>query len=77
MKEKSNPPLAEVPQKYAPNHSLGIWVNKQRMEYKKFKESKISSMTEWKIKELEEVGFVFMQLRYEPRHCICVATDSG
>mmetsp|Transcript_29296 Transcript_29296/g.64594 ORF Transcript_29296/g.64594 Transcript_29296/m.64594 type:complete len:559 (+) Transcript_29296:454-2130(+) len=48
-----------VPQKYPENASLGIWVNKQRMEYKLFQEGKKSSMTLERIQKLESIGFVW------------------
>jgi hypothetical protein len=48
-----------VPQKYTPNPSLGIWVNKQRMEKKALDERRKSSMTDGKEQALEEVGFVW------------------
>eukprot|EP00535_Pseudo-nitzschia_heimii_P007334 CAMPEP_0197179274 /NCGR_PEP_ID=MMETSP1423-20130617/4287_1 /TAXON_ID=476441 /ORGANISM="Pseudo-nitzschia heimii, Strain UNC1101" /LENGTH=511 /DNA_ID=CAMNT_0042629165 /DNA_START=407 /DNA_END=1942 /DNA_ORIENTATION=- len=50
---------ANVPQQYAKNHSLGIWVNKQRMEKKAFDERKPSSLTADKIQLLEDAGFVW------------------
>jgi hypothetical protein len=48
-----------VPQKHSPNPSLGIWVNKQRMEKKALDEGLKSSMTDDKEQALEEVGFVW------------------
>lgn len=48
-----------VPQKYAPNPQLGIWVNKQRMEKKFMDENKRTSMTATKIEALESIGFTW------------------
>jgi len=49
-----------VPQKFSPNHALGIWVNKQRMEKKSFDEgNERSSMTQRKIDSLNAIGFVW------------------
>lgn len=48
-----------VPQKHLPNPSLGIWVNKQRMEKKALDEGLKSSMTDDKEQALELVGFVW------------------
>jgi hypothetical protein len=48
-----------VPQKHLPKPSLGIWVNKQRMEKKALDEGLKSSMTDDKEQALEEVGFVW------------------
>ena len=46
-----------VPQKYPPDPKLGIWVNKQREEFKFRMEGKRSSMTDEKVAALELVGF--------------------
>ena len=51
--------IANVPQQYLANRILGIWVNKQRMEKKAKDAGKNSSMTDAKIKLLEEIGFVW------------------
>lgn len=48
-----------VPQKYAPNPSLGIWVNKQRMEYKLLQDGEKSSMTPERLSALRSIGFVW------------------
>eukprot|EP00559_Dactyliosolen_fragilissimus_P002589 CAMPEP_0184866516 /NCGR_PEP_ID=MMETSP0580-20130426/22723_1 /TAXON_ID=1118495 /ORGANISM="Dactyliosolen fragilissimus" /LENGTH=616 /DNA_ID=CAMNT_0027366247 /DNA_START=388 /DNA_END=2235 /DNA_ORIENTATION=- len=48
-----------VPQKYEKNPSLGIWVNKQRMEYKLLQDGQKSSMTQERLKALQELGFVW------------------
>jgi hypothetical protein len=47
----------EVPQNYKENTSLGIWVNKQRMEHKLRKEGMNSSMNDVRLHRLESVGF--------------------
>jgi len=52
-----------VPQRYPQNPQLGVWVNKQRAEYKLFKEGKKSSMTKERIQALEAVGFIWAKRR--------------
>eukprot|EP00804_Cyclotella_cryptica_P011990 CCRYP_004468-RA/>CCRYP_004468-RA protein AED:0.11 eAED:0.11 QI:403/0.75/0.8/1/0.5/0.4/5/185/622 len=47
----------EVPQNYKDNTSLGIWVNKQRMEQKNRMEGKNSSLNDLRMQRLESVGF--------------------
>lgn len=47
-----------VPQKYPPNKSLGIWVNKQRMEYnKRIDGKKKSSLNDTRLEQLQSLGF--------------------
>jgi len=46
-----------VPNKYQDNHALGRWVDKQRQDYRKYREGKRSVMTEERIKILESHGF--------------------
>lgn len=46
-----------VPQKYPDHPQLGIWVNKQRMEYKLYQEGRKTSMTWERIQKLESAGF--------------------
>mmetsp|Transcript_26190 Transcript_26190/g.53347 ORF Transcript_26190/g.53347 Transcript_26190/m.53347 type:complete len:548 (-) Transcript_26190:377-2020(-) len=46
-----------VPQNYAENTSLGIWVNKQRMEHKNREEGKQSSLNDDRLYRLQEIGF--------------------
>eukprot|EP00573_Skeletonema_grethae_P000600 CAMPEP_0201685390 /NCGR_PEP_ID=MMETSP0578-20130828/118_1 /ASSEMBLY_ACC=CAM_ASM_000663 /TAXON_ID=267565 /ORGANISM="Skeletonema grethea, Strain CCMP 1804" /LENGTH=372 /DNA_ID=CAMNT_0048169255 /DNA_START=110 /DNA_END=1228 /DNA_ORIENTATION=- len=47
-----------VPQKYPPNKSLGIWVNKQRMEYnKRIDGKKKSSLNDSRLEQLQSLGF--------------------
>jgi len=48
-----------VPQKYEINPSLGIWVNKQRMEYKLLQDKQKSSMTPTRLEALQNLGFVW------------------
>lgn len=55
-----------VPQKYPENPSLGIWVNKQRMEFKQLQDGKKSSMTPERIRALEEVGFTWAKRKGQP-----------
>ena len=50
---------ANVPQKFKENPALGIWVNKQRMEYKFYAEGKKSSMNQTKIEALEKAEFIW------------------
>lgn len=46
-----------VPSNYTPNRQLAVWVKRQRRQYKFFLAKKPSSMTEKRIKALEDVGF--------------------
>ena len=46
-----------VPSNYTPNRQLAVWVKRQRRQYKFFLATKPSSMTEKRIKALEDVGF--------------------
>jgi Helicase associated domain len=56
-----------VPSRYPPNPELGIWVGTQRTQYRLFQEAKESgsgalhgtSMNEDRIRQLEELGFVW------------------
>ena len=48
-----------VPQKYADNPPLGIWVNKQRMEHNLLQDGKKTSMTEDRYHKLKTLGFVW------------------
>eukprot|EP00531_Pseudo-nitzschia_arenysensis_P000520 CAMPEP_0116144978 /NCGR_PEP_ID=MMETSP0329-20121206/16322_1 /TAXON_ID=697910 /ORGANISM="Pseudo-nitzschia arenysensis, Strain B593" /LENGTH=1028 /DNA_ID=CAMNT_0003640501 /DNA_START=11 /DNA_END=3094 /DNA_ORIENTATION=- len=53
---------ANVPQQFPENHSLGIWVNKMRMERKKWDTgSERTSLTERKIELLESIEFIWAQ----------------
>jgi hypothetical protein len=54
---KSRHGHCEVPQNYKENTSLGIWVNKQRMEQKLRMEGKNSSLNDARLQRLESVGF--------------------
>ena len=50
----------EVPQNYAPNKALGKWVAKQREQYRiREKEGKKSSLTDERMKKLEDIGFTW------------------
>lgn len=56
------PLTANVPQQFPENHSLGIWVNKMRMERKKWDTgSERTSLTERKIELLESIDFIWAQ----------------
>jgi hypothetical protein len=46
-----------VPQKYSENTKLGIWVMKQRAQYKLDREGKTSRMTPFRIQALKSLGF--------------------
>jgi len=46
-----------VPQHYTDDESLGMWTSQQRQQYKKFKDGKKTNMTEFRISELEKIGF--------------------
>lgn len=48
-----------VPTHWAVNPKLGTWVNHQRRQYKKFQEGKPCHITEERITQLEEIGFVW------------------
>jgi hypothetical protein len=48
-----------VPNKYPENPKLGAWVGKQRKQYKLFLENKPCNLTQERIRELDEVGFVW------------------
>eukprot|EP00977_Amphora_coffeiformis_P023995 scaffold14974_cov195-Amphora_coffeaeformis.AAC.2 len=48
-----------VPQKYEPNTALGIWVNKMRMEKKRYDDDERSALNEEKIKALEAIDFTW------------------
>jgi len=39
--------------------NLGIWVNNQRLDYRKLQKGKQSTMTEKRIEQLESIGFVW------------------
>ncbi|KAG7367633.1 helicase domain protein [Nitzschia inconspicua] len=65
---------ANVPQQLPEAHSLGIWVNKMRMEKKKMDAGERTSLTERKVELLEFFGFVWAQsckgeLGWENRFC--------
>mmetsp|Transcript_1977 Transcript_1977/g.3123 ORF Transcript_1977/g.3123 Transcript_1977/m.3123 type:complete len:622 (-) Transcript_1977:126-1991(-) len=47
----------DVPQNYAPNPSLGIWVNKQRMEHKNRFDGKSSALNDGRLARLQSIGF--------------------
>jgi hypothetical protein len=46
-----------VPQRYSENTKLGTWVSNQRNHYRLHREGKTSSMTTFRIQELESLGF--------------------
>lgn len=58
-----------VPKRYADNPALGNWVNKQRAQYQKFcaKESPCS-MTEEKVRILNDIGFCWDATGISSRH---------
>lgn len=47
----------DVPQNYALNSSLGIWVNKQRMEHKNRVDGNASSLNDERLHRLQSIGF--------------------
>ena len=49
----------DVPLKYSGNQSLGMFVNRQRSEYRKYQAGKSTSMTPERIKDLNELGFTW------------------
>ena len=48
-----------VPHTYKENLPLARWVKRQRYQYKLMKEGKPSTMTEERVRSLEEIGFVW------------------
>jgi hypothetical protein len=46
-----------VPKNYSENTTLAHWVANQRRQYKEHEEGKASSMTAFRIQELESLGF--------------------
>jgi hypothetical protein len=48
-----------VPHTFKENLALARWVKRQRYQYKLMKEGKVSTMTQERVKALEEVGFVW------------------
>jgi hypothetical protein len=46
-----------VPRKYSANLKLGLWVSKQRSDYRLYQEGKPSSMTAERIRELQSIRF--------------------
>jgi hypothetical protein len=46
-----------VPRNYIENHQLAVWVVTQRSNYRFYQEGKKSSMTAFRIQELESLGF--------------------
>lgn len=54
-----------VPQKHAPNAALGIWVNKMRMEKKRYDEDERSALSQEKIDALEAIDFAWAKQKGE------------
>jgi hypothetical protein len=54
-----------VPISYKPNKALANWVSNLRKQYNLLQEGKKSNLTEEKIKELNEIGFVWNRWDYE------------
>lgn len=48
-----------VPARYPANKKLGIWTMSQRQQYKKYQAGKASSLTDERIRLLEEIGFTW------------------
>jgi hypothetical protein len=46
-----------VPHNYSENTTLGKWVNNQRQQYKLHRDGKTSTLTNFRIQELEGIGF--------------------
>jgi len=55
--KQQNNGRTNVPQRFLSNKPLGIWVQKQRHQYKLLKDLKKSSMTTVRIKSLNELDF--------------------
>jgi hypothetical protein len=49
----------QVPHAYEENPALARWVKRQRYQYKLLKEGKPSTMTQERIKALEDIGFIW------------------
>eukprot|EP00559_Dactyliosolen_fragilissimus_P000067 CAMPEP_0184873634 /NCGR_PEP_ID=MMETSP0580-20130426/41954_1 /TAXON_ID=1118495 /ORGANISM="Dactyliosolen fragilissimus" /LENGTH=390 /DNA_ID=CAMNT_0027376563 /DNA_START=422 /DNA_END=1591 /DNA_ORIENTATION=- len=54
-----------VPQKYKPNQELATWVDVQRQQYRLLKMDKPSSMTEDRIQNLNDIGFIWNANDYQ------------
>lgn len=52
-----------VPSKFKDNHSLSVWVQCQRRQYKLYQARKRSSMNPYRIDKLEQVGFEWIPTR--------------
>lgn len=48
-----------VPQNWAPNKALNVWVNEQRRMYRLKQERRLNSLDDEKQKRLEDIGFEF------------------
>ena len=48
-----------VPQNWAPNKALNVWVNEQRRMYRLKQEKRLNSLDDEKQKRLEDIGFEF------------------
>mmetsp|Transcript_13386 Transcript_13386/g.17033 ORF Transcript_13386/g.17033 Transcript_13386/m.17033 type:complete len:429 (-) Transcript_13386:177-1463(-) len=57
----------DVPQTYAPNPKLGVWVNKQRMEHKNREDGNISTLTDERLERLQGIGFRWAKRRGQVR----------
>mmetsp|Transcript_4222 Transcript_4222/g.5937 ORF Transcript_4222/g.5937 Transcript_4222/m.5937 type:complete len:439 (+) Transcript_4222:42-1358(+) len=57
----------DVPQTYAQNPKLGVWVNKQRMEHKNREDGNISTLTDERLERLQGIGFRWAKRRGQVR----------
>lgn len=57
----------DVPQTYPPNPSLGLWVNKQRMEHKNRDDRNVSTLTDERLERLQSIGFRWAKRRGQVR----------
>jgi hypothetical protein len=65
---KQNNGDCNVPQNFEEYGNLGCWVSNQRSHYRKYKESKKSSMTKQRIRALEKLDFEWkLHLTFEER----------
>ena len=55
-----------VPRRFEANKELGHWVKRQRTEYRLLMEGRTSSMTEERIANLNEIGFVWDTWQLNP-----------
>jgi hypothetical protein len=63
---------ADVPTKYKENKALGRWVSTQRSQYKQWKSTEKTQMTEERHQKLCEIDFMFVKLNPKPKTQVVV-----